>query len=71
MADFAAARRCYPDVQPWTLRAFLALYLAAKRRKLRRFLDRARIATGGAHAPVVPTPPGYAAAAVDAGSGRR
>ena len=39
-AHFARLRANLGAVRPWTLRAFLALYLAAKRRKLRRFLTR-------------------------------
>lgn len=38
LAHFARLRAHLGAVRPWTLRAFLALYLAAKRRKLRRFL---------------------------------
>lgn len=38
LAHFARLGAHLGAVRPWTLRAFLALYLAAKRRKLRRFL---------------------------------
>jgi hypothetical protein len=38
LAHFTHLRRELGRVRPWTLRAFLGLYLAAKRRKLRRFL---------------------------------
>lgn len=38
LAHFDAVRALRHTVQPWTLRTFVALYLAAKRRKLDRFL---------------------------------
>ena len=60
LGHFTRLRHELGSVRPWTLRAFLGLYLAAKRRKLRRFLARA-----AAHADAQD----YAAAAA-AGSGR-
>lgn len=71
LEHFAAARRHFPGVQPWTLRAFLALYLAAKRHKMRRFLA-ASPASDGEAAPTAVASAAYAAAAAaEAGSGSR
>lgn len=40
LAHFARSRAALGGVRPWTLRVFLGLYLAAKRRKLLRHLAR-------------------------------
>lgn len=61
LADFAAFDAQLGSVRPWTLRAFVGLYLAAKRRKLRRFLAQlSRPAPASAARAAVPGDPAAA-----------
>ncbi|MBX3023700.1 hypothetical protein KF840_02205 [bacterium] len=48
LAHFTRSRAELRRIRPWTLRVFLGLYLAAKRRKLLRHLARRRQAAGSA-----------------------